>query len=160
MNFLNHVKPTVVHKFQFPSKNSLLIYFTAAHFENCFVNIFCHRFKSPRIHWSKHSWLMDSINLMTSKPRRENMFMRSIMPTERHWNQQHYWEMKAHLFSSAAMCSVFIPEGQRRGYPHKMLMMCCLLRGSVINLCVQATVSRHYSSTAAVTNRRRGGEGD
>lgn len=39
-------------------------------------------FKSPHIYWTKHSLLMDSINLMTSKPRRENMFMRSIISIE------------------------------------------------------------------------------
>lgn len=83
---------------------------TNVHFAKCFINIFHHCFKSPHICWTKHSWLMDSINLMASKPGRENMFMRSIIPIERHWKQQHYWKMKGHLFSSAVDVLVFIPE--------------------------------------------------
>lgn len=112
-----------------------------AHLAKCFVDICCHRFKSSHIYWTKHSWLMDPINLMTSKPRRENMFMRSIMPTEHHWKQKHYWKMKAHLFSSVVMCS-FLSRRTTWGYPHKMLMMCCLLQGSAINLCT----SHHFPS--------------
>lgn len=74
-----------------------------------FYKMFCRlvlsSFNSTRIHWTQHSWLMDSINIMTSKPRRENMLMRSIIPIERNSKQQHCCKMKAHLFSSAMMFS-------------------------------------------------------
>ena len=49
--------------------------------------------------------------------------------------------MKAHLFSSVTMCSC-LSQRTTWGYPHKMLMMCCLLQGSVINL----RTSPHFPS--------------
>lgn len=110
MKSVSHVKCTsFVHGFTTPSfplrklpSFSLLIYVANAHFAKFLVD-----FKSPHIYWTKQSWLMDSINLITSKTRRERMFMRSIITIEHHWKQQHYWKMKAHL--SCALF-FFIPE--------------------------------------------------
>lgn len=120
-------------------------------FAKCLVDFFSviFFFKSPHIYWNKHSWLMDSINLMTSKPRRENMFMSSIISIDRRCKTATLLEdERTALFIWGDLLFLFIylfflsSQRTAQGYPHKMLMMCCLLRGSVINLCA----SRRFPS--------------
>ncbi len=78
--------------------------------------------------------------------------MRSIILIEHHRKQQHYWKMKAHVFSSVASALYFIPED------------CAGLSSADANdvlpsagISHQSVLEPRFPVIIPLTNRRRGG---